>query len=310
MKRITLVIVLVVFSLLFIAGAQAKKKKSAVPKDCPKQGSAFEIPIQTMPFPDPTPRAIDSLCPRAGNSKPKSDHGIQNAVKNDFTVKGTPVELTFSDFGELQKATDKKIGDGIIKILAEGFPANRATSLQNQISLHGKSIGEGTPATLEAYIYSAHYSNTKFNRYKHNKRGSGEANNCKCNRVDWNDIHIALVEKVNDGECNSVTAEISPHYRSVIWSRFHDGRISEIQQDLPGLLRHKVILGKVSGDKPIKVRITGPLFYDASHAPCKFNSAGAVVQFNSPARRTIWEIHPIYRIQMRDEANNTWVDLK
>ena len=76
-----------------------------------------------------------------------------------------------------------------------------------------------------------------------------------------------------------------------------NGQIQEIETSLPGLLRHKVIENQSAGDWPLKVQITGPLFYDASHQPCLFNASGAVVKHNSPARRTIWEIHPAYRIQ-------------
>lgn len=221
-----------------------------------------------------------------------------------------PVVLGFDDFSGLQKATDQKIGSGQIQIVS-GYPANRATSLKKQTTVQGKLIGEGTLVTLEAYVFSAHYSNTKFNRYPHNQLSSGEANNCKCNRVDWNDIHIALVQSANvDNQCASVNAEISPHCRSVLWSKFHDGRISEIENVLPSLLRHKVIEGKSGSDQPLKVRITGPLFYDASHKPCKFNNAGAVIERNSPARRTIWEIHPVYSIQRYDEAKNKWSELE
>jgi hypothetical protein len=92
-------------------------------------------------------------------------------------------------------------------------------------------------------------------------------------------------------------------------SSFHDGRISEIQNTLPGLLRHKLIEGKANADQPVKVRITGPLFYDASHKPCKFNNADTVIEHNSPARKTIWEIHPVDRVQVYVVAKHKWSDL-
>jgi hypothetical protein len=41
------------------------------------------------------------------------------------------------------------------------------------------------------------------------------------------------------------------------------------------------------------VRLTGPLFYDASHDPC------TPTKKSSPARRSIWEIHPLYGIEVK-----------
>jgi hypothetical protein len=293
----------------------ASHTKAAVapttPDKCPAKGTPFETPITQMPFPSPAPRQIDAMCPRGGTDDKNDNHRAQNAAKNYFTAKGTPVLLTFADFTDLQRATDGMISSGRIKLDSKGYPNDRENSLRNQLTVQGQQIGEGTLVTLEAYVYSAHYSNTKFNIYQGNKPGTGEANNCGCNRVDWNDIHIALSEAADHtaNECGTVTAEISPHYRPVVWSRFHDGQIPEIEASLPGLLSHKVIENQSAGDLPLRVRITGPLFYDASHQPCLFNASGAITKHNSPARRTIWEIHPAYRIQVYDAAKQQWVEL-
>jgi hypothetical protein len=280
---------------------------SPTPKDiCPLNGTAFEIGINEMPIPNPTPRRIDSMCPRSGSNEATTTHGAQNEAKNNFLAEGTPDILTFADFTELQRLTGKKIASGEIAVDDHEYPAERT---QLNMAVNGKPLSEGKLVTLEGLVYSAHYSNTKWNKYK-DKRGSGESNNCNCNRVDFNDIHIALVEKVTDGECNSVTAEISPHYRPILWSRFHDGGIFQIQKDLPGLLRNKVVAVTGSSSHAIRVRITGPLFYDASHKPCTFKSSGAVFRRESPARRTIWEIHPVYRIQVFDPSKTKWVELE
>lgn len=283
---------------------------STPPDKCPASGKSFPIPLSKMPFKHPVHHRIDDMCPQEGKNDPNKNHRAQNSAKNNFTVIGTPVPLTFSDFKNLQKATAGKIKQGIIKLDLNGYPNKREVTLKNQLSVNGEQIGEGTLVTLEAFVYAAHYSNTKFNRYENNKRGSGESNNCGCNRVDWNDIHIALVESEDPqtNECSSVTAEISPHYRPDFWSRFHDGAIGEIQNMLPGLLRDKV-LTQLSGGPPLKVRITGPLFYDASHKPCTLNGAGGVIKRESPARQTIWEIHPAYRIEVFDTSKNKWLDL-
>ena len=47
-----------------------------------------------------------------------------------------------------------------------------------------------------------------------------------------NDIHIALSEtnsKTTD-ECSTVTAEIIPHCRPAIWSRFHDELNAKVER--------------------------------------------------------------------------------
>jgi hypothetical protein len=77
---------------------------------------------------------------------------------------------------------------------------------------------------------------------------------------------------------------------------------------LPGLLRNKVVSDLENGS-PLRVRLTGPLFYDASHKPCILNSAGKVIRRESPARQTIWEIHPVYSIEVFDTSKSKWVDL-
>ena len=288
---------------------KVQPKSSSTPEDvCPSSGTAFEMSLSKMPIPNPSHHGIDDRCPRAGSSKPTTPHGAQNAAKNNFLAEGDPVELTFEDFTELQSLTNKRINAGEIKldkIDKDHLPVNRT---QLKMTVNGKLLSEGTLVTLEGLVYSAHYSNTKFNRYPQHKRGSGEANNCKCNRVDWNDIHIALVDDENDSECKSVTAEISPHYRSMLWSRFHDGQIDEIQAALPGLLKGKVVEGM--NGVPIKIRVRGPLFYDASHQPCTFKSSGEVLRYGSPQRRSIWEVHPVYHIQVFDTAASKWMDLE
>lgn len=132
------------------------------------------------------------------------------------------------------------------------------------------SLGEGTMVRLAAFIIDAHYSNV----------GKGESVNCKQPDKESNDIHIVLGEKSNhDDECSSVTAEMSPHFRPEAWD----------PNDLNVRNAHLY-------------RFTGPLFFDASHRPC---SGGK----GSPKRSSIWEVHPVYAVDIcADAANNCKVD--
>jgi hypothetical protein len=182
--------------------------------------------------------------------------------------------------------------------------------LRNVIKVRGKPIGEGTIVTLQAYVFSAQYANTKFSKFSDGRPARGEAVDCDNPELDWNDIHIALsaTESSRTDECTTVTAEISPHYRPAAWSRFHDGLNEGVEAARPGLLSGRVISGRGREDRPLLVRLTGPLFYDASHRPCLF-SAGKVIERYSPERRSIWEIHPIYRIQAYDTVTRRWLEL-
>ena len=280
------------------------------PDICPSGGSPFETPINAVPIPHPAAHSIDALCPRGGTDDHNAAHRLQNAIKNNFTAAGNPITLGFNGFTFLQKRVDQLIQSGQIHLTNDGYPVNRETTLKNLMVVDGTGIGEGSVVTLQGFVYGSHYSNTKFNVYSHNERGRGESNNCKCNRLDWNDIHIALSDTTSPltDECKSVTAEISPHYRSEAWTHFHDGQNTEIEAQISGFLRGRVVSGLSGNAQPLAVRITGPLFYDASHQPCRFNSAGSVTHRESPARRTVWEIHPVYRIQYWDAAHSGWRD--
>lgn len=251
---------------------------------------------------------IDRRCPATGKEDGNIYHYAQNAAKNNFAAKGIPVALTLNDFTRLQQVSQEQIDAG--KIVLQGkYPEDR-TRLRNLIEVRGKLVGEGTMASLQAYVFRAQYANTKFSKLSDGSPARGEAVDCDNPELDWNDIHIALsaTADLRTDECTTVTAEISPHYRPVVWSRFHDGLNEGVEASIPGLLSARVISGGGREDRPLRVRLTGPLFYDASHRPCVF-SGGKVTERHSPERRSIWEIHPIYRIEVFDAAARRWLDL-
>ncbi|HEY4960212.1 MAG TPA: hypothetical protein VII29_05085 [Terriglobales bacterium] len=127
-----------------------------------------------------------------------------------------------------------------------------------------ENLGEGNYVSYVAIIKDAHYSDTT----------GGEAVNCNMSGNPPNDIHIVLMSDPNDtDECHSTTAEMSPHYRPANWT--------------PAKLN---ALGK-------PVRIKGQLFYDNSHTPCTAHSRP------NPKRASLWEIHPVYSIEVCKSAN-------
>ena len=270
--------------------------------------AVFTPAISDVPFAKiATAHDIDRSCPNTGKKDNNPYHYAQNAAKNNFTAKGDPIAVAFPDFDRLQQITDQKIATGEVKLEGK-YPADR-TQLHDLIKIGEKQAGEGTIVSLEAYIFNAGYVNTKFNLDQEGNGRHGEAVDCDNPELDWNDMHIALCEttEATTEECLTVTAEISPHYRPAIWSRFHDGQNALVEAVIPGLLKQKVVQNRIDGAEPIKVRLTGPLFYDASHQPCRFKSS-EIVERHGPNRRSIWEIHPIYRIEVFDSKTKNWMD--
>jgi hypothetical protein len=124
----------------------------------------------------------------------------------------------------------------------------------------------------------------------------------QCNLLGcaYNDIHITLAEDPGEAKlCNTIVAEIIPHYRPAAWDLF----------DSPDYTNFF---------KTHQVKITGQLFFDGSHVPCTAEGKAG----NNPARDNakdferlaLWEIHPIYAIDVckfadktKCEATNAWI---
>ena len=79
-----------------------------------------------------------------------------------------------------------------------------------------------------------------------------------------------------DDPCTSITAEVSPHFRPDVWTP-------------DNLNRHNTHL----------FRVTGQLFFDASHRPCAGGTA-----ILPPKRASLWEIHPVYAVEICIDPNN------
>jgi hypothetical protein len=78
-----------------------------------------------------------------------------------------------------------------------------------------------------------------------------------------------------DLRCNSITAEISPHFRPAVWDKFDSAPYRPVFQKYP-------------------VRITGTLLFDAAHRPC----TNSIPSAGNPVRISVWEIHPVYAIDV------------
>jgi len=126
---------------------------------------------------------------------------------------------------------------------------------------------EGAPITVEGYIVAI----------KPQTGGSGESTNChwtQPSQVDW---HIALTKNPGEGEKDAVVVETTPRVRQ-----------SHPKWTTTALGPWK------NTDAP--VRISGWLMLDPEHR----NHLGRY-------RSTLWEIHPITKIEVFE--NGQWVDL-
>lgn len=201
---------------------------------------------------------IDDSCGAEGKTTSDATR-LQNTAKNNFCATGSPMNLKFQTFAKLQQAAeDRNIPFGS----DQGLPEDRSALRELIATSSGKKVGEGTVARLVAFVVDAHYSNVS----------KGEAVNCKLHGQESNDIHIMLGTTTSTSACNTVTVEMSPHFRPAAWDQ------------LPSL------------NLKNPVRMTGQLFFDASHKPCK-NGKGP-----NPRRLSIWEIHPVYAIDVCSNA--------
>lgn len=285
--------------------AQAPKKFPFEKQDMPFRQIAVEHPI-------------DRDCAAEGTAKTTNAteraRQAQNLSKNRFDAQGSPVPILVSDFDRLEQATVRarncwaKHLTNCRKVELEpssGMPVNRDQLKGIATTAAGAKVGEGTVVSLEAKVKDSHYSNTKYNFYGFKDGepdfGDGESVNCtgvpskaESSSIQRNDIHIVLVVPGETDDCMSVTAEISPHYRPKLWERFHDmgptphGSAALKNKDV-NVEARGVNFGKLK-----LVRITGPLFYDASHDPCSPGHTNV-----SPKRRSLWEIHPAYKLEVQ-----------
>src|SRR6266516_1037592 len=219
---------------------------------------AFEVQC-TLPFEEiKRDNPAVASCPLHGSATESEQQG-QNRAKNNLCATGNSVNLTFQHFIRLQKAAE----EAEIPFGSHNRVPEDRTVLNNLIAgPGGVRIGEGTIVRYVGFVSHPRYSN----------RSKGEAVNCKTGGAEHNDIHLDLVRSSNEPACKSITAEIIPHFRPAAW---------------------EVDILKLAQFKDHPMRFTGQLFFDASHRPCR-NDSDKV----APKRASIWEIHPVYAIDV------------
>jgi hypothetical protein len=222
--------------------------------------------------------SIDHACSIAGDTSEDAANEAQNRTKNNFCASGTPVSATWNTFKKLQQKTDE------LKLATAGsttpftygshdtLPTDRTPIRTTGFytSSNGDDVHEGTLVHTVAFLLHGAYSN----------QGTGEGVNCGIHGVESNDIHLALARtKTEPDECNSFTAEITPHSRPAAWlilSALHKTSTKTAAQKIAAM----------ELDRPL--RLTGQMMMDGSHHPCTPGHP------QSPKRISIWEIHPVY----------------
>jgi hypothetical protein len=230
--------------------------------------------------------SVDTTCGVTGKApatKPASQE--QNRLKNELCVDASAaVAISVATLQKLQTAVE---ADGTFKFGSDALlntnQSRAALAKLQTVDADGNPVelGEGKVVVLEAFVLHAKHDDVPLL----NPNFHGESVNCNKDSVAFNDIHIALGQNSSDKECASVTAEIIPHFRPASWNRFdNDPKTSPAVHGLPV--------------KGLKVRITGQLFFDASHKPKPCDAPAS----SNPARASDWEIHPVYKVEVLDGA--------
>jgi hypothetical protein len=202
-------------------------------------------------------------------------HELQNKTKNNFCAPTqNPALVTFVSFRKLQQ---KLYGlPGATTWGKYHLPDDRGILRNIYTTSENATIGEGSVVTFAAWLMKV-------------RPGSVESCNCGSTNgsdPEMTDLHLVLIESsptsncssaINHTlECKSVTAEVSPHFRPEQWNK---------ETICTAALEHPL-------------RFTGQLMYDASHrAPCSRRGS------KDPYRRSGWEIHPVYAIDVCDNMS-------
>ncbi len=227
--------------------------------------------------------SIDDACTIAGD------------LRNNFCATGTPMSATWNTFKKLQQKMDA-LPAPFTYGSHDTLPADRTPIRSNEfyISTNGDEIHEGTLVRTVAFLLHGAYSNS----------GTGEGMNCGIHRVESNDIHLALARtKSEPDECDSFTAEITPHFRPAEWLI-----LSSLHKTATKTAAQRIAVMDL--DRPL--RLTGQMMMDGSHKPCTPGHSPL------PKRISVWEIHPVYAIDVckkrsvsscRRDVDNDWEPL-
>jgi hypothetical protein len=169
------------------------------------------------------------------------------------------------------------------------FPRNskksrRGNNAWTASDLAGVAKYEGLPISVEAYLSGVKEEIPGKDPNTH-KVKKGESTNCGENtspRVDW---HMYLTKQANQSHTLAVVVETTPRVRAA-----HPGwTLQRLQQ--------------ISSDGT-PVRISGWVMIDPEHYDQMWQYKNKGDTLGTKARITLWEIHPITRIEVKQ--NGVW----
>jgi len=225
--------------------------------------------------------AIDGVCGIGGDATDAGDLA-QDKVKNNLCATGTSHELTLGKLKTLQEGVDQSglaYGNRHAHPGLPALTADRASFFEKE---HGDGFGEGDPVIFVGFIVDT-------------KAGSPETVNCDCKTAPFNDIHVTLakhpidVRKAPSGATKAERAQITSSNNSKLCP---NAFTSEVIPHLRPAVLERASLNTLKNTKV--VRVSGQLFFDASHHACQDNKPDK----GDPARVSSWEIHPIYEVKV------------
>jgi len=231
--------------------------QSIFPDHCP-DGSA--LPFSAIEI----KHAIDDTCGLDGKKTASGPSHLQNKAKNNFcasATSGTPEAVTPASLVALQASTT--VPSGFKKEPSDRGPLT--------------ALGEGKLVRMKAFLIEAHHADL----------GAGETVNCNGGTEPKNDIHMAMGSTADAQECESVSAEISPHYRPKSWNEI--GHFEIYNSSTHEYVPNPALDARLTAHS---YRVTGQLFFDASHTICPCGTTC------KPTRASGWEIHPVYNIEV------------
>ena len=208
-----------------------------------------------------------------------SGHALQNLAKNNFCAAEPFSDISHNNLLQLEKTVEK----------LPGFPTwdrDHYPDSRKDFTNTGGTFNEGAAVRYTGYVFEAHAADTS----------GGESVNCDQSGAAPNDVHIALVpdsKATAEDECTSITAEMSPHYRPTKWTG--QGISSRLAAFVWDPTTKKYVPNKAA--KHNLVRVSGQLMFDAPHKPC-------VSGKGSPARASLWEVHPVYQMDVCTKTAN------
>lgn len=244
-------------------------------------GGNFPVNRCKAPYNEAPETGLDiETCGSGGDAKADSGEIVQNPVKNNLCQSGVPQVVTTADIAELQKETDKAgVEYGSSFSGGSGPPKDRSVLSNLPTLSSGVKIGEGDLVTIVGFVADAHYMPKSESKSKK----AGETVNCHSSQHESADIHLSIASKPgrisakdpkkNEKLCQTLSAEMIPHLRPAVWNSDNLDQVTDLERP---------------------VRITGQLFFDGSHVPCK---DGEPVGTN-PRRISVWEVHPIYKFEV------------